>query len=66
MLDTERPGQIVVEHPSGQLEAQVTLQGFTDSGLPEIERVGIIRTVRLLFSGEVYVHSHILGENGSI
>lgn len=59
--DSARPGAIAVEHPSGQLEAQVTLKGYTASGMPEIERVGIIRTARLLFSGEVYVHGHVMG-----
>lgn len=65
-LDATQSGQITVEHPSGQLEAQVTLKGFTASGMPEIERVGIVRTARLLFSGEVYVHSHVMGGNRSL
>jgi 4-oxalomesaconate tautomerase len=49
------PGSVVVEHPTGTFEATVDL-AFPDgpSGLPLVERAGIVRTARKLMDGVVY------------
>jgi len=46
---------VVIEHPSGKLE--VSLVTRTDGSEMIIERAGVIRTARLLLSGNVYVSS---------
>lgn len=48
---------IVLEHPTGTFEAAVTLSPASDSGQPEVERAGIIRTARKLMDGDVYPRS---------
>jgi len=54
-LNTAEPGTVVVEHPSGKLEARVNIRGSDQHGMPAIESAGIVRTARLLISGVVYV-----------
>jgi 4-oxalomesaconate tautomerase len=48
-------GRVVVEHPTGALEAAVDLD-FPNgpSGMPRVERAGIIRTARKLMDGVVF------------
>jgi 4-oxalomesaconate tautomerase len=45
---------ITIEHPSGKIEACVSLQHAVYPGLPQIFSAGIVRTARPLFSGQVF------------
>lgn len=51
----DQPDRIAIEHPSGQLETQVDLQAAPAGEPPVIRRVGIVRTARPLFSGQVLI-----------
>ncbi|WP_061545921.1 4-oxalomesaconate tautomerase [Cylindrospermopsis raciborskii] len=44
---------VIVEHPSGKIQVSLVISGH--GSLMMVERAGIIRTVRLLFSGNVHV-----------
>ncbi|EFA70754.1 4-oxalomesaconate tautomerase [Cylindrospermopsis raciborskii CHAB3438] len=44
---------VIVEHPSGQIQISLITSG--NGSLMKVESAGIIRTVRLLFEGNVYV-----------
>jgi 4-oxalomesaconate tautomerase len=46
-----------VEHPSGEFSVQLTVDGSED--LPEITRVGLLRTARKLAEGTLYVPASI-------
>jgi 2-methylaconitate cis-trans-isomerase PrpF len=48
---------IIIEHPSGKLEISLVIH--QEGSEIVIERAGVIRTARLLFSGNVYVSSHL-------
>ncbi len=48
---------IIIEHPSGKLEISLVIH--QEGSEIVIERAGVIRTARLLFSGHVYVSSHL-------
>jgi 2-methylaconitate cis-trans-isomerase PrpF len=50
-----KPDRISIEHPSGKLEAQVDLEPGLNGAPPTIHRVGIVRTARPLFSGQVLI-----------
>lgn len=50
-----QPERIAIEHPSGKLEAQVDLEPGLNGAPPTIHRVGIVRTARPLFSGQVLI-----------
>lgn len=54
-LNAAAPGNVIIEHPSGKLEARVKLDTEDERGIPYIESAGIVRTARLLISGVVYV-----------
>jgi 4-oxalomesaconate tautomerase len=49
--------QMSVEHPSGEFSVQLTVEG--DGAVPEISRVGLLRTARKLASGSVYIPSSV-------
>jgi 4-oxalomesaconate tautomerase len=42
-----------VEHPSGEFTVRLEVAGPDDA--PRVERVGLLRTARLLFDGTAYV-----------
>jgi 2-methylaconitate cis-trans-isomerase PrpF len=48
---------VVIEHPSGKIE--VSLITRSEGFEMIVERAGIVRTARLLFSGYVYVPAHL-------
>jgi 4-oxalomesaconate tautomerase len=48
---------IIIEHPSGKIEISLVIRQ-QDSEIV-IERAGLLRTARLLFSGNVYIPSHL-------
>lgn len=51
---TGEPGdRVVLEHPTGEFEAVVTM-AFDDDGRPSVGRSGIIRTARKLMDGLVF------------
>ena len=57
-IDAAQPDRVVVEHPSGKLEARVKFRGDgmrDPHAVPAIESAGIVRTARLLMSGVVHV-----------
>lgn len=60
-LNVADPGAVVVEHPSGTLEARVKFRDGGTHGIPAIESAGIVRTARLLISGVVYVSGALWG-----
>ncbi len=50
-------GQIVIEHPSGRLEACCDVAGRTRAGLPVIASASVVTTARPLFTGDVFVRT---------
>jgi 2-methylaconitate cis-trans-isomerase PrpF len=55
---------LVIEHPSGLMEAVITTGRGADGGLL-IERGGTLRTARRLMRGEVYVPRRVWGGHGT-
>lgn len=49
--------RVVLEHPSGDFEAAVTLTAGGEHDHPSLDRAGIIRTARKLMDGTVYPRS---------
>ncbi|OWW20422.1 4-oxalomesaconate tautomerase [Noviherbaspirillum denitrificans] len=54
-MNASDPGAVVIEHPSGKIEAKVNMRNSDSQDMPVIESAGIVRTARLLISGVVYV-----------
>jgi len=54
-------GNIVIEHPSGRLEARCDIAGRTCTGAPMIASATVVTTARPLFTGEVFVRSRVYG-----
>lgn len=50
------PGDLSIEHPSGEFTVALTVAGHTDQG-PTITEAGVLRTARLLAKGEAYVNN---------
>jgi 4-oxalomesaconate tautomerase len=46
---------VVIEHPSGKLETQMSMKEDDDRTRPEFDRAGIVRTARPLFDGFVHI-----------
>ncbi len=49
---TEGDRSVVVEHAAGSLEIALALAG---DGVPRVERAGVVRTARPIFTGRMYV-----------
>jgi len=54
-LNPDDPCALLIEHPSGKIEARIKLGPSCDKGVPHIESAGIVRTARPLISGVAYV-----------
>ena len=52
-------GLFIIEHPSGAL--QVALQMTDDGEAVDVKCAGIVRTARLLFTGQIFVPSSATG-----
>ncbi|SFV15175.1 4-oxalomesaconate tautomerase [Pseudoduganella namucuonensis] len=50
--ETERA--VTIEHPAGKIATSVRFEPGAGGGAPSIVSAGIVRTARLLFSGQVY------------
>jgi 2-methylaconitate cis-trans-isomerase PrpF len=55
-LDLDR---IVIEHPSGRLEAHCPVERRTETGLPIISSASVVTTARPLFTGTVFVREQV-------
>jgi 2-methylaconitate cis-trans-isomerase PrpF len=55
-LDLDR---IVIEHPSGRLEAHCLIESRTETGLPVISSASVVTTARPLFTGTVFVREQV-------
>jgi len=55
-------GNIVIEHPSGRLEARCDIAGRTRTGAPMIASATVVTTARPLFTGEVFVRTRCTAE----
>jgi 2-methylaconitate cis-trans-isomerase PrpF len=58
-LDLHR---VVIEHASGQLEAQCPIDGRTSDGLPVIASASVMTTARPLFTGRVFVREKVFAD----
>lgn len=56
VTDSEQQN-IIIEHPSGKIEISLVIRQQGSEIV--IERAGLLRTARLLFSGNVYISSHL-------
>ena len=54
--------RVVVEHPSGQLEAQCPVDRRTADGLPVITSASVMTTARPLFTGTVFVREKVFAD----
>jgi 2-methylaconitate cis-trans-isomerase PrpF len=52
-------GRIVIEHPSGRMEVECSLDGRDAEGLPRIGSASVVTTARPLFTGNVYVRDRL-------
>lgn len=57
--DPSHPNRITIEHPSGQLEIQVATESDLGEAAPAIRSVGVVRTARPLFSGQVLIPASV-------
>jgi 2-methylaconitate cis-trans-isomerase PrpF len=56
-IPSESPARLVLEHPSGTID--VVVDYLNDSNGFTLESAGLVRTARLLASGEVFIPKHI-------
>jgi 2-methylaconitate cis-trans-isomerase PrpF len=51
-MDLER---IVIEHPSGRMEARCPIEARTQTGMPVVSKASVITSARPLFTGSAMV-----------
>jgi 2-methylaconitate cis-trans-isomerase PrpF len=51
--------RVVIEHPSGRLDAHCDVAGRTRAGLPVIASASVVTTARPLFTGDVFVRTRV-------
>ena len=61
-----QPQSIVIEHPAGQIRAEIEVTSCQPGKLPLFGRASIVTTARPLLEGEVFIPSHIWPATGEI
>ena len=59
-LDAVHPERIVIEHPSGQMDCRLVIDGHTDAGVPLVSQASFVTSARPLLSGVVFIPSRAL------